>query len=157
MKTELWCIGKSKFKFIEQGVEEYLKRISRFSSLRLIEIPKGKINRSASPQQVKSYESELLQKRLQASDYLVLLDEKGRALNSKEFAEFIESHQLRSTPRLIFIIGGAYGFDEQMYRRADFKLSLSAMTFSHQLIKVIFLEQFYRAMTILHRHPYHNE
>lgn len=157
MKTELWYIGKSKFKFVDEGVSIYSKRISKYLSFQLREFPNLKTRKNLTPEQIKSEEASMIFKQLKPSDHVVLLDEKGKRLSSKEFASFIESQQLHRTSRLIFLIGGAYGFDQKIYDRSNYKLSLSDMTFSHQLVKLIFMEQLYRAMTILRNHPYHNE
>lgn len=157
MKTELWYIGKSKFNFVDEGVSIYAKRISKYLSFQLKEFPNLKARKNLTPEQIMLEEANMISKQVKPSDYVILLDEKGRRLNSKKFASFIESQQLQRTSRLIFLIGGAYGFDPKLSNRSNFQLSLSDMTFSHQLIKLFFMEQLYRAMTILNNHPYHNE
>ncbi len=157
MKTELWYIGKSKFKFVDEGVSIYSKRISKYLSFQVREFPNLKTRKNLTPDQIKFEEANVIIKQLKPSDYLILLDERGKRLNSKKFASFIESQQLQRKSRLIFLIGGAYGFDSKLYHKSNYQLSLSDMTFSHQLIKLFFIEQLYRAMTILNNHPYHNE
>ncbi len=155
MKIEIWWIGKTFQDFTQKGYTEFLKRIERFTSVSVVEIPelKGLTNPSA----VKQQEAEKILPKLKPDDILVLLDERGKSLTSVEFAQFIVKKENLSTKKLVFLIGGAWGFDEKIYARANDKISLSRMTFSHQLIRLIFMEQLYRAYTIMHGFPYHNE
>lgn len=155
MKIEIWWIGKTFQDFTQKGYTEFLKRIEKFTPVSIVEFPDTK--GQTQPKVIKQLEAEKILAKLKPDDQLVLLDEKGKTFNSVQFAQFIEQRENQSVKKLIFLIGGAYGFDEKIYARANHQLSLSAMTFSHQLIRLIFMEQLYRAYTILHGFPYHNE
>lgn len=155
MKIEIWWIGKTFQDFTQKGYAEFLKRIQKFNATEIIEIAdiKGQNN----PKILKNIEAEKILAKLKPDDYLILLDEKGKYFSSVEFADFIQKKENQSIKKLVFLIGGAYGFDDKIYERANDKISLSKMTFSHQLIRLIFMEQLYRAYTIIHNFPYHNE
>lgn len=157
MQIEFWTIGKSESGFIEDGIKAYLNKVGYFQKVAIQEFKnnlKGKLDSDV----IKKSERDLIQSKLSKDDFLVLLDEKGQQFTSLKFSEWLENHiQLHSTKRLIFLVGGAFGFHDDIYARANFKISLSALTFSHQLIRLLFLEQLFRAYTIIHRHPYHNE
>ncbi|MDB5228372.1 MAG: rlmH [Bacteroidota bacterium] len=155
MKIEIWWIGKTFQNFIQSGYSEYLKRLQKLGAVTIFEFPdvKGQQN----PGVIKSAESEKILKKLKEDDILILLDEKGKIFTSVEFAGFLKKKEDASARKTIFLIGGAYGFDDQIYKRANDQLSLSKMTFSHQLIRLIFMEQLYRAFTINRGIPYHNE
>lgn len=155
MKIEIWWIGKTFQDFTLKGYTEFLKRIQRYNSIEIVEF--SDIKGQLTAEKVKQLEAEKLLAKLKPDDYLILLDEKGISLNSVEFAQFIEKRENQSTKKIIFLIGGAFGFDDKVYERSNYKISLSKMTFSHQLIRLIFMEQLYRAYTILHGFPYHNE
>jgi 23S rRNA (pseudouridine1915-N3)-methyltransferase len=154
MKTELWMVGKTSYAFIEEGMEMYTKRLQHYLSYeaRVFPHPKGNL----SPEQTKLAEATAVLAKLLPSDHLVLLDERGKAPTSPGFAAQMERWQSAGHKRLIFLIGGAYGFDASVYERANDRLSLSNMTVSHQLVRLFFLEQLYRAMTILRNEPYHH-
>ncbi len=155
MKIEIWWIGKTFQDFTNKGCNEFLKRIQKYTNIETIEIQEVKgISDSIS---TKRTEAEKILAKLKNNDILILLDEKGLKLNSIEFADFIQKKENQSIKKIIFLIGGAYGFDESIYFRANDKISLSNMTFSHQLIRLIFMEQLYRAYSILKNLPYHNE
>lgn len=155
MKIEIWWTGKTFQDFTQKGYTEFIGRIRKFTAIDIVEFPETKgISQLA---QQKSAEADKILAKLKNDDFLVLLDEKGKTFNSVEFADFIEKKATHSTKKMVFLIGGAYGFDERLYERANDKLSLSRMTFSHQLIRLIFMEQLYRAYTIIHHFPYHNE
>jgi 23S rRNA (pseudouridine1915-N3)-methyltransferase len=156
LKVELLWIGKSVGKHVTEGVREFEKRISRYHGFDIREIPHLKNADKLKPLEVKKKESELILSKLNSDDFVVLLDENGKLLTSVKFAEFIQNKMVQSVKKVVFVIGGAYGFDEMVYKRANYKLALSPMTFSHQLIRVIFLEQLYRANTIIRNEPYHN-
>jgi len=150
-------IGKTSKSYIEEGINEFSKRIknyTRFES-KVISILKNK--NKADSTQLKKKEAKLILAHIEASDFVVLLDEKGKAFRSIQFADWIQGHLNTSTRRIFFVVGGAFGFDQCIYQRANMILSLSAMTFSHQLIRLIFLEQLYRAFTIIRNEKYHNE
>ena len=156
MKTELWAIGKTNERYLEDGMELYRKRLGHYLKFGMEIIPDIKKAGKLNPEQLKGREGEAVLQRLKPGDFLVLLDESGKQFTSESFAEFL-SHKLQlSYKRIIFLIGGAYGFSPELYTRADSKLSLSRMTFSHQMVRLFFLEQLYRAMTILNNEPYHN-
>lgn len=151
---KLIYFGKSKFSFVEEGVQIFVKRIKHYTKFETQQlIPKYKGNDSVS---IKKIEAQQLNKLLTPKDYLILLDEGGKTYDSMRFADQLTKWRMQS-PNLVFVIGGAYGFDQEIYQRCNAKLSLSSMTFSHQLIKVIFLEQLYRGFTIINNEAYHNE
>jgi len=137
--------------------QEYLKRLKHYVSIEYTVIPEAKNTKSLSENEQKQKEGELLLKQINQGDEVALLDEKGDKMNSREFAGFIEKKQISSTKRLVFIIGGPYGFSDEVYKNARHKVSLSDMTFSHQMVRVIFLEQLYRVFTILNNEPYHHD
>ncbi len=157
MKTLFLLTGKTKESYLIEGMKEYQKRIRNYIPFDLTEIPDLKNTRNLPPEKVKENEGQLILQQLKEGDYAVLLDEKGKELTSGEFADFMQARMLASNRRVVFITGGAWGFSRDVYERADFKLSLSRMTFPHQLVRLIFLEQLYRAHTILKGEPYHND
>lgn len=154
MKITLIQIGKTRPKYLEEGIADFEKRLGRFAKYEVITIQdvKGKYE----PEELKKREEEKVLDVLGASDYLVLLDENGQQFSSRKFANWMEK-KASTQGTITFLIGGAYGFSEAMYQRAQAKVSLSSMTYSHQMIRLIFSEQIYRAMTILKGHPYHND
>lgn len=156
MKVTLLWIGKSVGKHVVIGVEEFAKRIKRYHNFRIEEIPHLKNSEKMPPLTVKKKESEVILGKLTTDDFVILLDENGKVFDSKQFAAYVQGMMLKSIKNVVFIIGGAYGFDPSIYERANAKMALSSMTFSHQLIRVIFLEQLYRANTIIKNEPYHN-
>jgi len=156
MKTELWAIGKTSERYLEEGLELYRKRLAHYLKFGLEIIPDIKKAAALSPGHLKAKEGEAVMQRLKAGDFLVLLDENGRQYTSESFAKFLSHKMQLSYKRVIFLIGGAYGFPPELYARADSKLSMSRMTFSHQMVRLFFLEQLYRAMTIINNEPYHN-
>lgn len=157
MKVRVLCMGKTDIPYIREGVADYLARIKRSLSIELTEIPELKNAGSLSPDQVREKEASLLLQRVPEHAFVVLLDEKGKEMRSVAFAEWLQQRFNAGYKELIFIVGGAYGFDDKVKKRASMTLSLSVMTFSHQIVRVIFMEQLYRAMTILRNEPYHNE
>ena len=157
MKITLLTVGKTDVKWVREGLELYSSRLVHYIPFSLVEIPELKNVSALSQDQIKSREGELILKHLKPADELVLLDEHGREFRSVEFAEFIEGRMSRSSRDLVFVIGGAYGFSGDVYSRADSKISLSKMTFSHQMVRTIFAEQLYRALTIMRGEPYHHE
>lgn len=157
MKIILLTIGKTDASYLADAIKEYQKRLEHYIPFEMQVIPDIKNNKSLTFEQQKEKEGELILKSLQAGDYLVLLDDKGKEYTSMKFAEYIERKTYTVSKRLIFTIGGPYGFSSAVYERANEKLTLSRMTFSHQMVRLIFLEQLYRAMTILNNEPYHHE
>ena len=157
MKVKLIVIGKTKSKFLLDGENEYQKRLKHYCKFSELIIPDIKNARKLSKKELKEKEGNLILESLKNSDYVILLDDKGLALTSIEFSELLNKKMVSSTNELVFIIGGAFGFSESVYKRADAKLSLSKMTFSHQMVRMIFKEQLYRAFTILKGEKYHHE
>ncbi len=155
MRITLMESGKTRDPFIKEGVELFRKRVVRYIPFKIETIPDLKKTRNLTMKEVQNQEGALLLKRIRPTDHLVLLDERGQEYNSISFAEYLNSLEGRVN-HLVFVIGGPYGFSEEVYERADGKLSLSRLTFSHQLVRVIFLEQLYRAYTILKGEPYHH-
>ena len=156
MKTKLIVVGKTNDKNIIQGSNDYVGRIGHYMPFDIIVIPELKNTKSLSPEVQKEMEGDLILKQLQSSDFVVLLDEHGKEYRSMEFAAWIEKRR-QASQNLTFVIGGPYGFATKVYDRADSKLSLSKMTFSHQMIRLLFVEQIYRACTIIKGEPYHHE
>lgn len=157
MKVAFWAIGKTAEQYLEEGTKVYTKRLVHYLPFEMHLIPDVKKAGKLSAEQLKQKEGEQVLAQLNPDDFLVLLDERGKIYSSKEFAQLLEQKLQLSYKRLIFLVGGAFGFSEDLYKRANDKLSLSKMTFSHQMIRLFFLEQLYRAMTILRNEPYHNE
>ncbi len=155
MKIEIWSIGKTKEGYLQSGETLYLKRIKNYHTAELVLFKEPKTGKS-NASQVKKLESEVFLKSLQPDDYVILLDEHGKQFDSVGFARQIQKWFNQSPRRLIFIIGGAWGFDSSLKMRSNFEMSLSKMTFTHQMVRLIFLEQLYRAFTILNNEPYHN-
>ena len=156
MKTILLQVGKTINKHFVAAIDDYVERIGHYMPFEVSTIPELKNTKSLSEEQQKALEGELILKQLQPSDTVVLLDEHGRQQRSVEFARWLEQKQL-SARRLVFVIGGPYGFSPAVYARANEQLSLSKMTFSHQMIRLTFTEQVYRACTIIKGEPYHHE
>lgn len=157
MSFHLWMIGKTKENYLRQGMDAYAKRTARYISVESRVFTALREAARRSPDELKKAESEMIRAQLSSSDHLVLLDEKGKQLTSREFAGLLEKRMVQSSVRTIFLIGGAYGCDPVLKERAQTTLSLSKMTFSHQLIRLIFHEQLYRAASILNGLPYHND
>lgn len=156
MKIELIVVGKTADARLSALIDDYLSRIAHYSSFEMITVPERRNTKSISREQQKRDEGAAVLRRLQQSDSVVLLDEHGTEMSSTELARYIE--KLQSTARrLVFVVGGPYGFCDEMHARADDKLSLSRLTFSHQMVRLIFVEQLYRAFTIIKGEPYHHE
>jgi len=150
-------MGKTEDLKIRALLDDYIGRISRYSSCTIIEIPSLKKGSSMKEEKVKAAESSLILNKITKDDFVVLLDENGKESGSKDFASFLNRQFLSGMKGLVFIIGGAFGVDETVKNRADHILSLSRMTFPHQLVRLLFTEQLYRALTILRNEPYHHE
>lgn len=157
MKTTLLVMGRTVEKHFIDAVDEYVTRLRPMFTFDMEVIPELRNTRSLSVEQQKEKEGELLSKALRPGDYIVLLDEHGKEFRSVEFAAWMQQKFTHVTKRLVFIVGGPYGFSKRIYSMADEKIALSKMTFSHQMVRVVFLEQLYRAMTILSGTPYHHE
>lgn len=156
MKTALHLIGKTDIDYVKSGIAVFEKRLVHYVPFLILVLNDIK-KPPTSPEVLKQKEGELILSKIQPTDFLVLLDEKGLDMTSKKFADFIETKRDIGTQKIIFQIGGAFGFSDAVYQRANMQLSLSAMTFSHQLIRLIFMEQLYRAFTIIKGEKYHNE
>ncbi|MBQ7686050.1 MAG: 23S rRNA (pseudouridine(1915)-N(3))-methyltransferase RlmH [Bacteroidaceae bacterium] len=157
MKINLILVGKTNSKTYESIIDDYSERVKHYTPFDVTVIPELKNTKSLSQDQQKTLEGEQILRQVQDSDYVVLLDEHGQELRSIEFATWIGKKQQAVSRRLVFIIGGPYGFSPAVYQRANEKLSLSKMTFSHQMVRMIFIEQLYRAFTILKGEQYHHE
>lgn len=157
MKITLLLVGKTVFPYINEGIALYEKRLGHYINYTRVEIPELKGVQSLSKEQIKEREGELILKNIKNTDDVVLLDERGSTYTSLEWASHLEKKIIFAGKDIVFVIGGAYGFSAKVYERANGKISLSKMTFSHQIIRVIFLEQLYRAFTIMKGEPYHHE
>jgi len=156
VKITLLLVGKTEDAYLREGISKYLNRLRHYVRLDFVEITELKNTKSLTQAQQKAKEAELILKRFLPSDQVILLDEKGVQLTSTQFAEFIDKKQLGSVSNLVFVVGGPYGFDDSVYQRANDKMSLSKMTFSHQMVRLFFVEQLYRGYTIIKGEPYHH-
>lgn len=156
MKQQIWAVGKTAFGYLDDGIALYTKRIKHYGSFDWAIIPDIKNAKSLDYEQIKQKEGEEILKRLSPDDYLILFDENGKNYTSLQFAQYLQKLQLASHKNIVWLIGGAYGFSAPVYARANAQVSLSAMTLSHQMIRLFAIEQIYRAYTILHNEPYHH-
>lgn len=157
MKITLIQIGKTDDKYLVEGIEKYEKRLKHYINFNTITIPALKNTKSLNFEEQKKKEAELLFKQIGNTDHVVLLDDKGKEFSSTQFADYLNKHMNRAVQNLVFVIGGPYGFDQKVYERANEKFSLSKLTFSHQMVRLFFTEQVYRAYTILKGEPYHHD
>jgi ribosomal RNA large subunit methyltransferase H len=157
MNIDLVVVGKTDSREVDALVEMYAKRINFYAKFSIVYLPDVKNTRKLSQAQQRTAEGEAILRQVGDGDYLLLLDEHGDELRSVEFAAWMQKRMAGGLRRLVFVIGGPYGFSDAMYLRADGKLSLSRMTFSHQIVRAIFAEQLYRAFTIIRNEPYHHE
>ena len=157
MNIELIVVGKTDMREVEALVSMYTKRLNHYVRFAITTIADVRNTKKLSESEQKRLEGEAILKLISESDHLMLLDEHGLELRSIEFADMLQRRMLSGTKRLVFVIGGPYGFSDAIYQRANSKLSLSKMTFSHQIVRAIFTEQLYRAFTILKNEPYHHE
>ena len=157
MKILLLVIGKTDENYIFSGLEKYKNRLKHYINFEYEEIPDLKNRKILSRNQQKKRESDMIFSRLKMDDKVVLLDEKGVSFRSVEFSKYLQKKMNSGIKRLVFIVGGPYGFDKSIYDKHQDKLSLSRMTFSHQMVRLFFCEQLYRVMTILKNEPYHHE
>jgi 23S rRNA (pseudouridine1915-N3)-methyltransferase len=157
MKITLLTVGKTDRDWVRQGLDIYVSRLKHYIPFSIVEIPELKNVSALTKEQIKSREGELILKNLRPTDDVILLDERGREYTSVELAKVIQDKISYEGKDIVYIIGGAYGFSEAVYKRANSKLSLSKMTFSHQMVRAIFTEQIYRAFTIMKGEPYHHE
>lgn len=157
MKITLLTVGKTDKDWVKQGMDIYVSRLKHYIPFSITEIPELKNVSALSREQIKAKEGELILKNVKPADNLVLLDERGKEYSSVEFAKVLQDKINYEGKDIVFVIGGAYGFSEDVYRRANSKMSLSRMTFSHQMVRAIFAEQLYRSFTIIKGEPYHHE
>lgn len=157
MKITLLTVGKTDKDWVRQGLDIYVSRLKHYVPFSITEIPELKNVSALTKEQIKTREGELILKNIRTSDDVILLDERGKQYSSMELAGVIRDKMTYGGRDIVFVIGGAYGFSEAVYARADAKLSLSRMTFSHQMVRAIFVEQIYRAFTIIKGEPYHHE
>ncbi|MBA3971663.1 MAG: 23S rRNA (pseudouridine(1915)-N(3))-methyltransferase RlmH [Bacteroidetes bacterium] len=156
MKITLVLNGRTEDDYIIKGYNTYEQRLKHYISFETVVIPALKNTKAMSVEQQKQKEGELLLKQIQTSDRLILLDENGKEFNSVGFSDFIQKQMNSGIKNLVLVVGGPYGFSDEIYKRADGKIALSKMTFSHQMVRLFFVEQLYRAMTILKNEPYHH-
>lgn len=157
MRINLICIGKTDDKEMVSLIRYYIPRIPKHWNFEMLEISDVKNAKNLTPEQLKKEEAKLFQNHIESSDLVILLDEKGKQFTSREFSEKIDHWMGSSVKKVNILIGGAYGFSDEIYQRANEKMSLSKMTFTHQMIRLFFVEQIYRAATILQGKPYHND
>ncbi len=157
MKIKLICVGKTVKQYLIEAEKEYLKRLSHYGQVERIDIPELKNVKKLSKEQIKQQEGELILKQIAPGDHVFLLDENGKEMSSMAFSDFLQKRFNAGGKSLIFVVGGAYGFSDELYQRGNGKVSLSKMTFSHQMVRTFFLEQLYRGFTILKGEPYHHQ
>ena len=157
MKITLLTVGKTDKDWVKQGIDIYASRMKHYFPFSIVEIPELKNASSLSQEQIKTKEGELILKNVKPADEVILLDERGREFSSMEFAKTLQDKISYTGKDIVFVIGGAYGFSEAVRQRSNSKISLSRMTFSHQMVRAIFAEQLYRAFTIIKGEPYHHE
>lgn len=155
MKTELILVGKTRDGLYQQAIEDYRQRIGHYMPFGITVIPELKATKNLTTEQQKTAEGKLILSKIDSSDTVVLLDERGKEMSSVELASWLEKKR-NSARRLVLVIGGPYGFSQDVYKRAQEQLSLSRLTFSHQMVRLIFVEQLYRACTIINGEPYHH-
>lgn len=156
MKIKFVVVGKTAESYLKEGEKIYEKRIKRYNPFDYVMINDVKNAAKLSKSELKKKEAVLILNEIKSADFVVLLDERGKNFTSVQFSENIQNLMLRSLKTVVFVVGGAYGFDENVYQRANQKMQLSSMTFSHQMVRLIFLEQLYRAFSILKNEPYHH-
>lgn len=157
MEIELLTVGKTSIRFVEEGIAEYTRRLKHYIPFSIKALPDIKNTSKLSEAKQKEAEGEKILTSLTTADYVVLLDEHGKEYTSVEFSSFIEKQMIGGRRKVVFVVGGPYGFSQEVYNRADSLLSLSKMTFNHEMVRLFFVEQIYRGMTILRGEPYHHE
>jgi len=157
MKISLLVIGKTDVSYLREGIEEYSKRLKHYIAFEFVMIPHLKRTKNLPVEVQKKKEGDLILGKIRKGADIILLDEQGKVMNSREFSGFVEKKTIAGVKELVFVVGGAFGFSEELYKVAKGKISLSKMTFSHQLVRLLFLEQLYRAFTIIKGEPYHND
>ena len=157
MKIELAVIGKTSIGYLKQGIDEYIKRLKHYVPFEIKYIDDIKNTKNISEDQQKQTEGAKILSLLDKSDFVVLLDEHGKEYTSIQYSSYIQKRMLSGAKKVVFVIGGPYGFSQEVYDRANDKISFSKMTFNHEMIRLIFTEQLYRAYTIINHEPYHHE
>lgn len=157
MNIKLVSVGKTDDRALEMLIQNYIKRLTRYINFEFTVIPDLKNRKNTPVEKQKQQEGDLLLAHFEKSDFVILLDEKGTQFSSVGFSTFIQKKMLSGIKRLVFVIGGPYGFSDAVYQRANQKISFSKMTFSHQMVRLFFVEQLYRAFTIIRNEPYHHE
>lgn len=157
MRIVLLQTGKTAERYINEGIEVYSSRIKKSTGFEIITLPDVKNPRNMSELELKEKEGKKILESLKEGDYTILLDERGKELRTVEFSSWLGNRLMQPGKRLVFVVGGAWGFAEEVYNKADMKISLSKMTFPHQLVRLIFIEQLYRALSIIKGSPYHHE
>lgn len=157
MDITLLTIGKTGISYISEGLEEYCKRLKRYLPYTIVELPDSRKSGKISESEQKTAEGELILRNITDSDMVILLDERGKEYTSREFSTYLERLMGSGRKRVIFVVGGPYGFSQKVYDRADGLISLSKMTFNHEMVRLFFTEQIYRAVSILHGLPYHHD
>ncbi|MDE7413738.1 MAG: 23S rRNA (pseudouridine(1915)-N(3))-methyltransferase RlmH [Muribaculaceae bacterium] len=157
MEIELLTVGKTTIGFVKEGIDEYCKRLRHYIGYSIQSLPDVKKSASLNAERQKEAEGEMILSKIQPCDFVVLLDERGKEFGSMEFSAYLEKQMVAGRKKVIFVVGGPYGFSRAVYERADGKVSLSRMTFNHEMVRLFFTEQVYRAMTILRGEPYHHE
>lgn len=157
MEITLIVIGKTNAKYLIEGLDEYTRRLKHYITYNINILPDIKNTKNLTEEQQKEIEGKLILNALKPGDFLVLLDERGKEFSSMQFSDYLQRKMNSGLRRLVFVVGGPYGFSKDVYNKADEKLSLSKMTFSHEMIRLFFTEQIYRAMTIIRGEPYHHE
>jgi 23S rRNA (pseudouridine1915-N3)-methyltransferase len=157
MKITFITVGKTEDAYLKDGIEKYIKRLKHYTKLEMVDIPELKNTKALTEEQQKSKEAELILKKITVQDHVILLDENGMEFTSVQFANYINKRSVSSSANLVFVVGGPYGFDQSVYQRANDKISLSRMTFSHQMVRLFFVEQLYRAYSIIKGEPYHHQ
>ena len=157
MKIALLQVGKTSERYLAEGIAAFEERIRKYSAFEIITIPDLRSTRSMPVKDQKAREGEKLLHFFNKDDYIVILDDKGKEFSTMEFSSWLEKILILQKKRILFVTGGAWGFSDEVYRKADMRLSLSRLTFSHQMVRLLFIEQLYRAFTVIKGEPYHHE
>ena len=157
MNVKLIVVGKTNIGYVQQGIDDYVSRLRHYIPFELVVIPSLKNSASLNADELKEKEGQLILKQAEKADVTVLLDEHGKEFSSVGFSEYLQRHMNSGIRTLAFVVGGAYGFSPEVYKAANGRISLSQMTFNHQMVRLFFTEQLYRAFTILNHEKYHNE
>ena len=156
MEVKLICVGKTSATYLQEGEELYTNRLKHYIRFSRIDLPDVKQTKKMNVEDLKKEETKAILKHIKPGERIYLLDEKGKSFTSEKWADFLQKQFLSGSQGFVFVVGGAFGFSKEMYERATGKIALSEMTFSHQMVRLFFLEQLYRGMTILKGEPYHN-